>query len=204
MEFKKRTIIWEENTEPPKNYIWVRPDGKIYEYNYIAQDWIESESVKVAEKEEPVTPDEPTPTPEPVEDVSYQYLLKTEKCPKYFWMYNPDETKEEIFGSDIEIGGDWQSPNGTRLVVPFSKLSNIGTLARFVSECHIGYIGFGFIWEKKENFELTEGDVKSVQISSNSGKLQVTINYYDSQFEFDPEKVYETEIDGTLYYEYKN
>lgn len=28
----KKTIIWETNTEPPKNYIWVKADGKAYEF----------------------------------------------------------------------------------------------------------------------------------------------------------------------------
>lgn len=32
---EKRTIIWEENTIPPKNYLWVKPDGKVYEYGRI-------------------------------------------------------------------------------------------------------------------------------------------------------------------------
>ena len=31
---EKRTIIFEENTEPPKNYYWIKPDNKVYEYNY--------------------------------------------------------------------------------------------------------------------------------------------------------------------------
>ena len=159
MEFKKRTIIWEENTEPPKNYIWVRPDGKIYEYNYIAQDWIESESVKVAEKEEPVTPDEPSE--ETVPDTSYQYLSKTGKLPKYFWMYyNNEEKKKEIFGSDIIINGDYQSPNGKRLVVDFAKVANLGTIAKFMTECHLGSTGFGVIYEKEDNFELTGDDIR--------------------------------------------
>lgn len=31
---EKRVIIFEENTEPPKNYYWIKPDNKVYEYNY--------------------------------------------------------------------------------------------------------------------------------------------------------------------------
>ena len=40
----KKTIIWENNTEPPKNYIWGKADGKFYEYNGSA--WAESEDIK--------------------------------------------------------------------------------------------------------------------------------------------------------------
>lgn len=78
MEFKKRTIIWEENTEPPKNYYWVKPDNKIYEFSVEERKWVESEELTYTPKEEggstgpveptpenPETPTEPAePTPE--------------------------------------------------------------------------------------------------------------------------------------------
>ena len=45
MEYKKKTIIWEDNNEPPKNYIWAKKDGKFYEYDYNIRDWVESTSI---------------------------------------------------------------------------------------------------------------------------------------------------------------
>ena len=45
MEFKKKTIIWEDNNEPPKDYIWAKKDGKFYEYSYATRSWIESKSI---------------------------------------------------------------------------------------------------------------------------------------------------------------
>lgn len=42
MELKKKTIIWEENTEPPKNYYWIKPDNKVYEWDADLEDWMES------------------------------------------------------------------------------------------------------------------------------------------------------------------
>ena len=45
MEFKKKTIIWEDNNEPPKDYIWAKKDGKFYEYNYVTRSWVESKSI---------------------------------------------------------------------------------------------------------------------------------------------------------------
>lgn len=39
MEFKKKTIIWEDNNEPPKNYIWVKSDGNAYEFNHTTRQW---------------------------------------------------------------------------------------------------------------------------------------------------------------------
>ena len=45
MEFKKKTIIWESNNEPPKNYIWVKEDGKTYEYNHSTKSWEISKTI---------------------------------------------------------------------------------------------------------------------------------------------------------------
>lgn len=45
MEFKKKTIIWEDNNEPPKDYIWAKKDGKFYEYSYAVRGWVESKSI---------------------------------------------------------------------------------------------------------------------------------------------------------------
>lgn len=40
MEFKKKTIIWEDNNEPPKNYIWAKPDGKYYKWSVLENAWV--------------------------------------------------------------------------------------------------------------------------------------------------------------------
>lgn len=45
MEFKKKTLIWEDNSEPPKDYIWIKPDGKAYEFDYTDRIWKESKSI---------------------------------------------------------------------------------------------------------------------------------------------------------------
>lgn len=50
---KKRTIIWESNSIPPKNYIWVKPDNKAYEYSYLKEDWVESKTIQILESGEP-------------------------------------------------------------------------------------------------------------------------------------------------------
>lgn len=50
MEFKKKTIIWEDNNEPPKDYIWVKTDGKAYEFNYTDKIWKESKTVNIIEE----------------------------------------------------------------------------------------------------------------------------------------------------------
>ena len=39
MEYKTKKIIWEDNNEPPKNYIWVKSDGNAYEFNHITRQW---------------------------------------------------------------------------------------------------------------------------------------------------------------------
>lgn len=201
MEFKKKTIIWEDNNEPPRNYIWVKADGKPYEYG--VNGWEESD-IFSSNEQQSVDPIEPTtdPTIVPVEDTSYLDILRTEKAPKYFWMYNTSDEAKEVWGSDLVIGGDYQSPNATRLVVDFAKINNLGLLNRFIKECHIGSIGFGFIWEPEDNFELVEGDIEGVRISNTGTIFDVKFEYYDDEFEFNPNGIYETEIEGNTYYEY--
>lgn len=54
MEYKKKTMIWEDNNEPPKDYIWIKSDGKAYEYDYSQRKWIESKSIRTSGNSEPV------------------------------------------------------------------------------------------------------------------------------------------------------
>lgn len=54
MEYKKKTMIWEDNNEPPKDYIWIKSDGKAYEYDYSQRKWIESKSISTSGNSEPV------------------------------------------------------------------------------------------------------------------------------------------------------
>ena len=200
MEFKKRTIIWENNTEPPRNYIWVKADGKSYEYDYATKGWVESETIKIADSEKE-TPDEPSEETTP--DTSYQYLSRNGRLPKYFWTYyNNDSTKKEIFDSDIIIDGDIKSPTAKRIVVDFAKVANLGTIAKLMTECQLMSTGFGVIYEKEDNFELTGDDVRRISVDSVNTELAVKVKYFGDQFTFNPSKVYETEIEGTLYYEY--
>lgn len=68
---EKKVIIWEENNEPPKNYIWVKPDGKAYEYDYISGSWKDSEVIKeIAAKSK----DDEEPAEDPSEDQSQEYI----------------------------------------------------------------------------------------------------------------------------------
>ena len=52
MEFKRKTIIWEDNNEPPKNYIWVKSDGIAYEFNYVTNKWEESDLIPKKDEQE--------------------------------------------------------------------------------------------------------------------------------------------------------
>ena len=53
MELKKKTIIWEDNNEPPKDYIWAKKDWKFYEYSRSQRQWVESSILK-PQNEEPI------------------------------------------------------------------------------------------------------------------------------------------------------
>ena len=46
-EGEKKTIIWETNSEPPKDYIWVKSDGKAYEF--VGGAWTASPNVIATE-----------------------------------------------------------------------------------------------------------------------------------------------------------
>lgn len=45
----KKTIIWETNSEPPKSYIWVKSDGKAYEF--INGAWTVSPNVIIVDED---------------------------------------------------------------------------------------------------------------------------------------------------------
>lgn len=44
-EGTKKTIIWETNSEPPRNYIWVKPNGVPYEYDEGIREWVVSRNI---------------------------------------------------------------------------------------------------------------------------------------------------------------
>ena len=67
MEFKKKTIIWEPNTEPPKNYYWIKEDNKVYEFSVEERKWVESEEISYTPKDEEETPVEPVDPDTPVD-----------------------------------------------------------------------------------------------------------------------------------------
>lgn len=54
MEYKTKTIVWEDNSEPPKDYIWIKSDGKAYEYSYSQRKWVESKYMSDSGNSEPV------------------------------------------------------------------------------------------------------------------------------------------------------
>ena len=209
---KKKTIIWEENSTPPRDYVWVKPDGKAYEYDYANGVWTESKDITIgtkSEEEDPVdpTPVDPTPQPQPQpqEDTSYQYLAGT-KVPKYFWIYKSyEETKTkviELFGECTEIVGDQASPTSTRLAIPFSKI-NTGKVRKLMQELGLGSTGFGVIFEKEDDFELAAGDIDGIRSSKTSSGFEITFRYFDSEFEFDSTGLQEIQVGEELCYEYE-
>lgn len=44
MEYNRKTIMWDDNSEPPKNYIWAK-NNKFYEYDYVTRSWVESKLI---------------------------------------------------------------------------------------------------------------------------------------------------------------
>ena len=75
MKHQKKTIIWEENTEPPKNYYWVKEDNVVYEFDLKQGKWVESEELTYTPKEEggPDKPVDPIDPEEPFVPVEYSF-----------------------------------------------------------------------------------------------------------------------------------
>lgn len=48
MDTLKKTIWYDTNSEPPKNYIWIKADGKAYEYNNSTRSWELSKTMSSA------------------------------------------------------------------------------------------------------------------------------------------------------------
>lgn len=44
-EGTKKTVIWETNSEPPRNYIWIQSDGIAYEYDWDIREWVPSKNI---------------------------------------------------------------------------------------------------------------------------------------------------------------
>lgn len=44
-EGTKKTVIWETNSEPPRNYIWIKSDGYAYEYDWDLRKWVLSKHI---------------------------------------------------------------------------------------------------------------------------------------------------------------
>lgn len=44
-EGTKKTVIWETNSEPPRNYIWIKSDGTAYEYDWDIREWVPSRNI---------------------------------------------------------------------------------------------------------------------------------------------------------------
>ena len=55
MEYKKKTIIWETNSEPPKNFLWVKDDG-IYEWTNGS--WNKSKSFSTEQEKQCISIDD--------------------------------------------------------------------------------------------------------------------------------------------------
>lgn len=107
-----------------------------------------------------------------------------------------------MFESNTIIGGDYQSPNASRLVVDFAKLGSLSLLSRYVVESNVGSIGFGFIWEASDNFTLEQDDIKGVRLLKTGTSFEVKVEYYDESFAFNPNGIYETTIGNETCYEY--
>ena len=129
MEFKKKTIIWEPNTEPPKNYYWIKEDNKVYEFSVEERKWVESEELTYTPKEEsgsdepvdpdqpvgPVDPEEPVEPEEPFVPVEYSFTSYADAEGTTEYATGKVETTEETKTFD---GVEYTKVNVTENTIP--------------------------------------------------------------------------------------
>ena len=127
MEFKKKTIIWEDNNVPPKNYLWVKSDNKVYEYSVSKNGWIESNTIQIKDSSSD-SDDSPEYSPEEtspeVADAIQAYIDKQEAAgkpvsPTSTITVNYDEVPNEITLPEtthpVTLKGDFSENDSTTI-----------------------------------------------------------------------------------------
>lgn len=115
MEYKTKTIVWEDNSEPPKDYIWIKSDGKAYEYSYSQRKWVESKSISDSGNGEPV---EANPT---IEDGDVTTPLNALKIGEFVYTVGGDSDSNIQI---VELTYDHIPATGTLSASDLAKLDS--------------------------------------------------------------------------------
>lgn len=169
MEFKKKTIIWEDNNEPPKDYIWIKSDGKAYEYSYSQRKWIESKSISGSGNYEPV---EVNPT---IEDGDVTIPLNALKIGESIYTIGGDSDSDIQI---VELTYDHLPATGTLSASDLEKLDGDNCLliinGRYFYKTFSANIGFDYHEIASAN---VLGGVRSIYFTASKPDGEYTIAY---------------------------
>lgn len=169
MELKKKTIIWEDNNEPPKDYIWIKSDGKAYEYSYSQRKWIESKSISGSGNSEPV---EANPT---IEDGDVTIPLNALKVGESVYTVGGDSNSDVQI---VELTYDHIPATGTLSASDLEKLDSDNCLLvmngkyfrkTFSSDGGIDY--------KEISLTTVLGGIRSIYFTASKPDGEYTIAY---------------------------
>lgn len=169
MEFKKKTIIWEDNNEPPKDYIWIKSDGKAYEYSYSQRKWIESKSISGSGNYEPV---EANPT---IEDGDVTTPLNALKIGESVYTVGGDSDSDIQI---VELTYDHLPATGTLSASDLEKLDSDNCLliinGKYFYKTFSANIGFDYHEIASAN---VLGGVRSIYFTASKPDGEYTIAY---------------------------
>lgn len=169
MEFKKKTIIWEDNNEPPKDYIWVKSDGKAYEYSYSQRKWIESKSISGSGNYEPV---EANPT---IEDGDVTIPLNALKVGESVYTVGGDSDSDIQI---VELTYDHLPATGTLSASDLEKLDSDNCLLLMNGKYfRKTFSSDGGIDYKEISLTTVLGGVRSIYFTASKPDGEYTIAY---------------------------
>lgn len=169
MELKKKTIIWEDNNEPPKDYIWIKSDGKAYEYSYSQRKWIESKSINGSDNSEPV---EANPT---IEDGDVTIPLNALKIGESVYTVGGDSDSDIQI---VELTYDHLPATGTLSASDLAKLDSDNCLLVMKGKYfRKTYSSNGGIDYKEIGLTTVLGGVRSIYFTASKPDGEYTIAY---------------------------
>ena len=169
MEYKTKTIVWEDNNEPPKDYIWVKSDGKAYEYSYSQRKWIESKSISTSGNFEPV---EANPT---IEDGDVTTPLNALKIGESVYTVDSDSNSDIQI---VELTYDHIPATGTLSASDLEKLDSDNCLLVMNGKYFRKTFGSdGGIDYKEIGLTTVLGGVRSIYFTASKPDGEYTIAY---------------------------
>ncbi len=172
MDLKKKTIIWENNNEPPKDYIWIKSDGKAYEYSYSQRKWIESKSINGSGNSDNYEPVEANPT---IKDGDMTIPLNALKVGESVYTVGDDSNSDVQI---VELTYDHLPATGTLSSSDLEKLDSDNCLlvikGKYFRKTYSSDNGIDY---KEISLTTVLGGVRSIYFTASKPDGEYTIAY---------------------------